>query len=254
MAAALDAAGYERCITLTRPPGDAIQAASRFAHSMRREYDTFEWVWTLEVPPDNPEHVHLHSVVRSRYIPQTHIVKVARDAGYQENSWVTAGSGGTGRYMAKYVSKLAAGSYQGWRTLNGGTRPFHWSRMYTQGIPMRVFVPKHAPARDPGPWERIPAAYVPAYAAWRDEVEETRRLRAEAALPAIQARARAICAHHDAVAAARDGLDGEIVPGGEFAAAARDRRIRDGDAMVGWRAAERAASRPPRAKLTSESA
>jgi hypothetical protein len=103
--------------------------------------------------------VHVHACVRGPYVAQTRLSVLAQQAGFGAVSWIETGlSGRAGEYTAKaasYGAKQAA-RYEAWRALNGRKRPWHWSRGYTGGMPMRDFIPYYSPSKDPGPWARVP--------------------------------------------------------------------------------------------------
>lgn len=160
----MDAAGYDRWVTLTNAPADARQGAARAAHLFRRAVGGFEWIWTLE-RGEKTGMVHLHGMVRSKYLPQRLLSELSAKAGWGRNVWIAAGVNTAGGYAAKCAGYAAKGfsSYPSWRTLNGGARPWHWSRGYTDGTPMREWVAVNAPAKDPGPWRVVPAREIEGY-------------------------------------------------------------------------------------------
>lgn len=178
--AAVDAAGYTRWVTLTNAPADARQGAARAAHLFRRAVGGFEWIWTLE-RGQKTGMVHLHGMVRSKYLPQRQLSELAAQAGWGRNVWIAAGVNTAGGYAAKCAGYAAKGfeSYPEWRALNGGARPWHWSRGYTAGTPMREWVAVNAPAKDPGPWRIVNAREIDGYAdrvaAWLDATESYAR-------------------------------------------------------------------------------
>lgn len=154
---ALDNAGYDFCFTATRAPTDLRQGVARLRHRISR-HGPWEWCWSAERGPKTGM-VHVHACVRgTRRSHRTELSPAARRAGWGF-VWVTTrgerGFGDYARKMGTYSVKQLA-DYPAWRTLNG-SRPWHWSRGYTHGVPMRDWTRKHAPARDPGPWRVIPA-------------------------------------------------------------------------------------------------
>lgn len=157
LARAVDNDGYEYFVTLTRAPRDLLQGVRRAGHLLRAE-GGWEWVWTAEAGSDTGM-VHIHALVRGERLSQRFISGVAARSGFGRVSWVErAGAMRAGAYAAKaarYASKESA-RYLAWRDLNGGKRPWHWSRLYTRGEPMREFIARASPSQDPGPWQRVP--------------------------------------------------------------------------------------------------
>lgn len=105
--------------------------------------------------------VHVHACVRSEYVAQTEISVAARHAGFGRVAYVQAAGAGLTAAGARYASKAARytakalNGYPSWLHANGGKRPWHWSRGYTSGTPMREWIQLFAPAQDPGPWSRV---------------------------------------------------------------------------------------------------
>lgn len=62
---------------------------------------------------------------------------------------------------ANYASTKRSMSYDDRLAVHGGTKIWHWSRDYMKPWAAREWVPKHAPARDPGPWILLPARDYP---------------------------------------------------------------------------------------------
>lgn len=158
LARAVDAARYDRWVTLTRAPRDLLQGVRRAAHLLRAE-GGWEWCWSAEAGEVSGM-VHVHACVRGPYVAQARLSVVAQAAGFGAVSWIESGlAGRAGEYTAKAARYTAKGAstYRAWVDLNGGKRPWHWSRGYTGGMPMRDFIPYYSPAKDPGPWQRVPA-------------------------------------------------------------------------------------------------
>lgn len=111
--------------------------------------------------------VHIHAVVRGVYWDakgkNSPMHRECRKAGWGFPA--PRRHAGVGAYAAKgavYTTKLRKIDYAGWRTLNGGVKPWHWSRGFTSGLPMRDFVRRYAPSTDLGPWDRIRPRDLPA--------------------------------------------------------------------------------------------
>lgn len=155
-ASAIDRDGYERWVTLTRAPRDLRQAVARVAYGVRK-VAPWQWAWSAEAGPDTGM-VHVHAVVRSGYVHHTDLRAAARHAGFGPVLWIAQAQGGAARYSAKaaqYSAKESRGGYGEWLALNGG-RAWHFSRGYTKGEPVREWVRRLTPAKDPGPWVRVP--------------------------------------------------------------------------------------------------
>jgi hypothetical protein len=154
-ARAIDNAGYERFVTLTRAPKDARQGIARVRYLLARDR-AFEWVWGLE-RGERTGMIHAHLCVRSGYVAQSEISLAARRAGWGRVAHVQRVLPAT--HAASYAAKAAYTAKaslrpEAWEdhiSLNGN-RGFHWSRGYTNGMGARAFVAYYAPPHDPGPW------------------------------------------------------------------------------------------------------
>lgn len=157
----MDAAGYDRFVTVTNAPQDLLQGVARLRHRLA-VVGRLEWVWSAEAGTETGM-VHVHALVRSPYLPQAFLSRQARAAGFGAVADVRAGGENAGGYASKAASYAAKelSRYQPWVALNGGRRPWHWSRLYTAGVPMRDWVRLHAPTRDPGPFIMRTQYYVP---------------------------------------------------------------------------------------------
>lgn len=85
--------------------------------------------------------------------------RACRQAGFGLVSWIERAEAVTAaRYSAKcagYASKSAGEQglcYAEWIELNGGKKPWHWTRGYTGGVPMRAWLQRVLPSSDAGPW------------------------------------------------------------------------------------------------------
>lgn len=104
--------------------------------------------------------IHVHAVVRGwiehrREGGRSALDRACAQAGFGRVSWVENADGHAAAYSAKcagYAGKLANTAYTDWLLLNGGKRPWHWSRGYTGGAPMRAWIATVLPSSDPGPW------------------------------------------------------------------------------------------------------
>lgn len=207
MGVAIDRAGYQRWVTIGKPPSDLRQGVARLAHLLRA-HGRMEWVWSAEYGEKNGN-PHIHAMIRSGWLDNRGqwFKQQCAQAGWGR-PWIKAGSSAA-KYSAKaarYTSKGANGeAYQSWLTLNG-TRPWHWSRGYTDGVPMRDWVRVHAPAKDPGPWRIVNARDLDGYeasrAAWAARGEQY----AKDHYAAVDAAAAAISERMDGEAYARREL------------------------------------------------
>lgn len=155
---ALDVYGYERWLTLTRPPSDLRQGMARLRHCLAAT-SPVEWCWSAERSEGGHEHVH--AVVRGwidhrRDGGRSVLDRACAAAGWGTVSWLerTPDNGSCGAYAAKcagYAAKGSRGQYGEWLALNGGKRPWHWSRRYL-GAPARAWLATVLPSTDPGPW------------------------------------------------------------------------------------------------------
>lgn len=239
LARALDRGGYYSTVELTNAPSDARQGAARAAYLCRQATDAWEWAWTLERGKKTGM-VHLHAVVRGSGIDQADLCAIARAAGWGVVTWIKkAETAGKAAYASKasYASKAEAG-YPAWLALNG-SRPWHWSRGYTGGVPMRDWVRTHAPSSDPGPWVVIPSVHVPDYAEWREWLADAKREAAESREIARKTAAARAAAEREGVRQIVAQLGGELHPDDDPVEAARRRKRDFGDAFAGYRAAER---------------
>lgn len=128
-----------------------------------RERAPMEWIWSIEAGPKTGM-IHVHACVRGAWIDQPVLSDLARVAGFGFRAFIQDGRRLAGAYtskMAAYTTKGANEQYNNWLQLNGGTRPWHWSRRYTAGVPMREWVREHAPPKDAGPWRMVMAHAVP---------------------------------------------------------------------------------------------
>lgn len=155
-ASALDRDGYDRWVTLTRAPRDLRQGCARVAYLVRK-VAPWQWAWSAEAGQVSGM-VHVHAVVRSPYVHHTDLRSAARQAGFGRVLHIAAAEGGAARYSAKaaqYSAKESRSGYLEWLALNT-SRPWHFSRGYTRGEPVREWVRRLTPPRDPGPWARVP--------------------------------------------------------------------------------------------------
>lgn len=158
-ALAFDRAGYDRWLTVTRPPVDLRQGMARLAFELRK-VSAMEWAWSAERGELGA--LHVHAVVRGwvdhrRENARSPLDRACAQAGFGLVSWIERASGQAASYTAKaarYSTKasLREDSFQEWLAINGGKRPWHWSRGYTGGVPMRRWVSAQFPQSDPGPW------------------------------------------------------------------------------------------------------
>lgn len=156
---ALDRGGYDRWLTLTRPPSDLRQGVARLGYLLRKS-SAMEWAWSAEKGELGASHVH--AVVRGwidhrRDGAQSTLDRACVDAGFGTVSWIVRADGHAGSYTSKCASYAAKGGresgvYLDWVDLNGGKRPWHWSRGYTGGVPMRAWIKATLPSDDTGPW------------------------------------------------------------------------------------------------------
>lgn len=212
---ALDSAGYDWCFTATRAPRDLRQGVARLAYLVRK-HGPWEWCWSAERGPKTGM-IHVHACVRgARRSQRTELSPAARRAGFGF-VWVTTrggrGFGDYARKMGTYSVKQLA-DYPAWRNLNG-SRPWHWSRGYTGGVAMRDWVPKHAPARDPGPWRVIPAREAVATEELRATWELNRETWARAWLAKNAGRAERLIADMEAHLLVRDAFAAYDVTDGD---------------------------------------
>lgn len=226
---ALDHAGYDFAFTATRAPADLRQGVARMRHRIAK-HGPWEWCWSAERGPKTGM-IHVHACVRgSRRSHRVELSPAARRAGFGF-VWVTASDGHRfGDYAAKmgrYSAKQLV-DYASWRELNG-SRPWHWSRGYTGGVPMREWVPQHAPARDPGPWRVIPARELVAMeelrAAWRADGERRAEVWFREVYPTLK-RIGADALPIDRLIALLDGWDVTGTPAGQFGTPRRGERGR----------------------------
>lgn len=252
LARALDRAGYYSTVELTDAPSDARQGAARAAYLIRRATDHWEWAWTLEAGKKTGM-VHMHAVVRGSGIDQSDLCHIARAAGWGYVTWIRkAEAAGKARYATKasYAAKADAG-YPARLALNG-TRPWHWSRGYTAGVPMRDWVREHAPSSDPGPWVVIPAPHVPGYDEWREWLQEAKERKAAAGEERRRVKAAQAAAEAAGIRQVVVQLAGEIASDDDPVEAARRRKRDAGHAMAGYRLAEWNRQRRESRELTSE--
>lgn len=156
---ALDRAGYDRWLTVTKPPSDLRQGVARLAYELRK-LSAMEWAWSSERGDQGA--LHVHAVVRGwidhrREGDDSPLDTACRQAGFGLCSWIERATGQAASYTAKCASYASKGgrdatTYMAWLAFNGGKRPWHWSRGYTGGVPMRRWVTAQFPQTDPGPW------------------------------------------------------------------------------------------------------
>lgn len=150
--------------------------------------------------------LHLHAVVRAGWLDQGELSQLAVRAGFGRVCWIGAGSAAAG-YAAKaadYCGK-ALGGWAETLLLNDG-RGWHWSRGYCEGEPVREFVRRWTPSRDPGPWRWVPAAEVADLEADRAAWAAALEAEAETILPAVRVRRQAAELDATVVSAALDAL------------------------------------------------
>lgn len=152
MARAIDAAGVDRWVTVTRAPSDLRQGVARLRYRLSRSR-RWEWAWVAERSPQGM--IHVHACVRGDYCPQTEVSRAARHAGFGRVADIRVASTAVAGYASKvawYASKARlTGGWDEAIELNGG-RLWHWSRGYTGGVPVRRWVRHWAPTDDRGPW------------------------------------------------------------------------------------------------------
>lgn len=217
---AVDRGGYDRWVTIGKPPSDLRQGVARLANRLR-EHGPMEWIWSAEYGEKNGR-PHIHAMIRSGWLDNRGpwLKEQCRAAGWGR-PWIKAGAS-AGTYAAKaarYSSKEAARSYQTWRALNG-SRPWHWSRGYTSGVPMRDWVRQMVPAKDPGPWRLVDARDLPGYRESRERWDASRERYASGLdFEAMASRAAELAQYGDAAALVKRELGAW-----EFDAAAIGRR------------------------------
>lgn len=158
-ALALDRAGYDRWLTVTHYPSDLRQGMARLAFELRKG-SPMEWAWSAEIGGNGERHVH--AVVRGwidhrRHVGQSALDSACKAAGFGTVSWIEKANGQAASYTSKaarYTAKgaVAGAAYAAWLELNGGKKPWHWSRGYMGGVPVREWLKKVLPSSDPGPW------------------------------------------------------------------------------------------------------
>lgn len=156
--------------------------------------------------------VHLHAVVRADYFPQAQLSRYAVKGGWGKIAWISDGDHLCGAYSAKCAGYSSKGVhlYPEWLSLNG-TRPWHWSRDYTHGTPMRDWVRACAPPADKGPWRIVPASEVVAMEERRRHVAAVAEAAGEADYPRLRAARERLVGEITAVDTVQDRLGGRVV-------------------------------------------
>lgn len=158
-ARAIDTAGYQFWVTLTRAPSDARQGVARVRYLLAKSAP-LEWIWTLERGRKTGM-IHAHLCLRATSLDYAHVSHCARRAGWGRVAWCrrVLVSAHAGQYAAKaaYAAKgaLRPDAWAEHIALNEG-RGWHVSRGYTDGMPLRDWVAWYARASDPGPWIWVP--------------------------------------------------------------------------------------------------
>ena len=114
----IEARRWQRMVTLTQPADvgaptrDHVraqaQAWARLRHELRRRYGLSDYVWVREQAPST-RRLHLHLLIRSGYVPQRHLSRLAARAGFGPVCDIrrVRGRGGPA-YVSKYLAKDAA--------------------------------------------------------------------------------------------------------------------------------------------------
>lgn len=152
-ARAIEHAGYERFVTLSRTPANPRAACARLAYLVRRAGYAWETAWIVETGEQTGMR-HVHALQRGSYVPWAFLKASCRDAGFLGSPDIRAAKDGQAHYAGKawYSAKQSAGDYREWLALNGGRRIWHWSRGYTGGVPLRQWVSEHTRGKDEGPF------------------------------------------------------------------------------------------------------
>ena len=114
----IQARRWQRMVTLTQPADvgaptrehvrEQARAWARLRHDLRRLYGLSDYVWVREQAPAT-RRLHLHLLIRSGYIPQRALSRLAARAGFGAVCDIrrVRGRGGPA-YVSKYLAKDAA--------------------------------------------------------------------------------------------------------------------------------------------------
>jgi hypothetical protein len=114
----IEARRWQRMVTLTQPADVGAptrehvrlqaRAWARLRHDLRRRYGLSDYVWVREQAPST-RRLHLHLLIRSGYVPQRQLSRLAARAGFGAVCDIrrVRGRGGPA-YVAKYLAKDAA--------------------------------------------------------------------------------------------------------------------------------------------------